>query len=265
MKETFTVVLPVITLILGFFLNKFDESYKIRKKRKVQYRYIKDLLNLVHNQIKLQIESIDECIIRIKDFSNNDLNISLTTGDYVKRLQKIDDGEFYSAFLLRKRKVSNAEISNFTTVIKIIDYYAVIVPHLLEANKVTIKEINDSLAKWNEAHKTSFIIYNEIRTETLYDDLVKKFEQIIKKFGDKNGIECQDLTAAKNELIEPLIEVCKSSSDQRARRLFYPIQECKLQYRQLVSTRELHNDLLKKAVEDMRSSNTKLEKIIKSL
>jgi len=268
-----TTILPVITLIIGLCAGPTINWITFKFKNRMRYKYILQLLRLVVGQIERQLKNISIIIDNLNKKETIDYLIRPISGNYLARLNRINDVDFYNAFVQRKAFKKDSDILLFTAVVKRIDYFSDCIPHILDSNQKTISEINELILKWHTIHKRMVDTFNNYKTDYLKDHdniqndkLLLPIDNLLrdtKKLAEQLSIP----EIALNEIVTPINSICKNQpADKRANIVFHLTQESIYSLNAYLNRKKSHSDYLKKGLEELESSTLKfteeLDKIL---
>lgn len=261
-----TTILPVITLIIGLCVGPIISWISFMIKNQMRYKYILQLMRFVVGQIDRQIINISNIVENLNNKEKTDYLIRPISGNYLARLNRINDIDFYNAFIQRKAFKKDFDLVLFTAVVKSVDYFSDCIPHILDANQMMISEINELILNWHTIHKRMIVTFNDYKTEYLKnhdsiinDKLLLPIDNILKdtkKVVEQLGVP----EIALNEIVTPINVICKNQpADNRANIIFHLTQESTYILNAYLNVKKSHSDYLKKVLEELESSNSRFK------
>jgi len=267
--DFFQLLLPILTLIIGVLLAPYVEKYKTKYKLKRLKEYIWDILRLVNEHMKLQVEKIYNCLKEVKDFNSRDFTLVHISGKAIQNYHKLNHSDIHKIIVRRNKKKYEETLTRFKEINKAVDYFEEIMPNIIKHNEIMIKNINKQSDNWNNGVKGIYGLLNSYNTinkqngikptdDTYIIELNKIQLYIQEKYGNLSNIEI-----AYKEFIRPTIDLTKNNiGDERAEKLMPFLEECKIAY---LESRNIRNDFRKSLIITIRNIlelNRNLELII---
>lgn len=266
-------ITPVLLFGLAYFINELIASKKRKRKLKVLKSLLLTQLLELYQHIIDQIKHNSDCITRLETFDTNDVRLARHSGSNIERIRQIPFEDIFQILVnapAGKKKIRDYYIERFSKLFRIIDYYDTSIRTAYQDNDLTIRNLNETLEKWNKSHFQTINFKNMLTTlikinnlQLSADTFVDGFSTIIHEFGEQHGNNVQNLDLAFSEFVLPLIEHSKKHSDDpRSAYLMGLLQESKHAYLETKSIRLYAAEGLKKLNESLSKFNPAFEKII---
>jgi hypothetical protein len=258
-RDLITTILPVITLLIGLCAGPVITWFAFKIKNHMKYKYIIQLIQLVIGQIEKQQKNISNCIENLNDLNKTDYLIRPISGNYLVRLNRINDDDFYNAFVHRRILNTSSDLTLFTRVVQRIDYFSDCIPHILSANQKTISEINELIDKWHSIYKKTVETFNNEKTEYLKthdyiinDPLLFPIDEILLD-SKKIFLHLNNPQIALNKVVTPISDICKNQpADKRANTIFHLMQEATYILNAYLYIKKSHSEYLTKGLNELK-------------
>jgi hypothetical protein len=269
-------ITPIILFSLGYLVNEWIAFNKRKKDLRVLKSLILTQLQQLYEQVNEQITHNTDCIKRLGTFENNDVRLNRHYGYNIDRIRQIPFKDTFQILVngpLKKNRKRDYYINRFNKLFRLIDYYYAGISSSYLDNDMTIKNLNDTLEKWNLSHAQTTNLKNLLVTTINAkqlppdsDQFVAKYAEIVHQFGLKFGKNVQNLEIGFNELVIPLSELTKKhSGDPRSAYLMGILQESRHAFLETKSQRQNSSAGLTQLNDALIKFNPEFKKIIDEL
>lgn len=272
--EVLQWITPVVLFFLAYGINALIQRRKLLKEKRLKKEFLITQMELLCSRIVGQKKQNLNCIRRLDTSEERDLRIYRVTGNYIDRIKGVPFKDLFQIFVLdmvkpnRKRHAEyNQEVKkNFSLFQRSIDFLEPAFATLFENSDSQIKEINEQIAKWGEAHGLIIRYKNSLipEKEDAKDNFFLGFSAILSHFEKQHGNNVQDINLGYRELVLPLIKYSKiHSRDPRSSILMGFLQDSRAAFIQIEhyrnTLRESHIDYTRSIMKEYRVLNRLLE------
>ena len=273
-KEYITIILPILTLLIGFFLNRGYDSFSKRKTiEKEGNRWIGEL-RCLDNPLENQISSIEEFLkshnedkfktpeLKIEDLLNCEIFKSLDKSNFLKYLQT-KNKDFSKAVLLSNR--THGSISALTFV------YTNLIKHFNNYVDETSKHVgifNEHLSSLMKSF-AEYSVVIEKRTgkspqnDTIYNQIWDLFSKHVFPHLEDGEIE---LFNFQKQFISPLAEIVSTNRlNDDLKDIAEYSSKCNREIKAIKMEKRYLKENFTNTIEFLKKSKEKLDELIKKI
>ncbi len=273
MFEVIQWITPVVLFFLAYVINSWIQGSKRKKEKSLVKELLIHQVSLLKEQILSQEKRNSKCIKQIEDFGQTDLRLAKEPVDYIKKIRSIPFKDQFEILLRdrlkrnkRRLRAHNDNVKkHFNDFQRSIDALETCLNVLYENNLTGIRDINSTMELWNLSHIQTINFKNSLIPSVTndQDEFYIGFATVIHVFEEKNGKEVQDVSLGYGELVEPLIEHCKSHPrDPRARMLLAFLLESRKAFLQVTATRQNMKEDIDNLTEIIKGEREKLNSLL---
>ena len=276
MVEILKWITPVILFFLAYIINEAINRNKKRKELETLKSLLLTNLEQIYDQIADQITANSNCILRLKDFAEQDLRLSRHYSNNIERIKTIPFKDIFQILVKdpsKKNKNREYYFERYNELYRILDYYETILKTLIIDNETTLKNLNNALEIWNKSHAQTITFKNMLlsiakskKLRPSDDSFIAGIVELTYQFIEKYGKNCQNLEVGYNELVIPLVDHSKKHSDDpRSAYLMQLLQESRYAFSETQSIRNYSRSGLEETNETLARLSPKLKAIIEEI
>ena len=265
----FNQIFPVFTFIVGLIATPIFQKIGENKRLNRVENYFIQLLESLFVQVEAQKKEIKDCINRIDNLSESDIVLNKVSGRDFDLIDRIDSKDLFKILILRKKGKSKEKTRIFNEINSIIAFLNESLSNSLNSNKVVMEQIDQFRNDWNQSQKNisktknQFVINAKLTKTESRDYFLGEVHKTIESYNTKNKNKVINIFDAEEKLVEPLLSIVKSySNDPRAGLLLIELQNAKLACAEIKSARKNHRDFLLKNLRRVSKVNRNLKKVI---
>jgi hypothetical protein len=275
LADFITLATPILTFLLGYFLNKLVEDYKENQRLNQVEKYYFSLLRTLTDSTERQATELDNTANNLKLLQTGKLLIPRVTAMQTTRIKSVSDMDLYKAFILRRKNVDENNIQ-LTAIAGAIDFITESIPKIEDFNKEFFEKQVDFGKSFNadarELLRMKNILVVDIRKgdkepSTEVDFLLKRFDFHISKHQKKNGFKAlAEPTEIYNNLIVQLLEDLKTMEPTNETYPFASLLDsCKTDFLRFFAFRDAHISRIKSLATSLRTIKGAIDNAARTL